>query len=112
LPAAWLPETRVRIAAFRELAEAVTEKAVKKLETSWRDRFGRFPEPVEQLIRIARIKAHAMEAGIASVEIQGQRLMLNRNRDYILLEGKRFPRLAQASPAGKLKEAEEMLRAF
>jgi transcription-repair coupling factor (superfamily II helicase) len=112
LPAAWLPETRVRIAAFRELAEAVTEKAVRKLEASWRDRFGRFPEPVEQLIRIARIKAYAAQAGIASVEIQGQRLMLNRNGDYILLEGRRFPRLTQASPSGKLKEAEEMLRAF
>jgi len=46
------------------------------------------------------------------VEIQGQRLMLHRNGDYILLEGRRFPRLKAVSPAGKLLEAIEMLQTF
>jgi transcription-repair coupling factor (superfamily II helicase) len=49
---------------------------------------------------------------MSSVEIQGQRLMLHRNGDYILLEGRRFPRLKAASGAGRLAEANEMLRAF
>jgi hypothetical protein len=38
--------------------------------------------------------------------------MLHRNGDYILLEGRRFPRLKTASPVGRLEEAMEMLRAF
>jgi len=112
LPASWLEETKVRITAYRELAEAVTEKSLAALEKSWRDRFGRIPEPAARLIEIARIKALAAAQGIASVEIQGQRLMLHRNGDYILLEGRRFPRLQSASPREKLSEAVDLLRKF
>jgi len=112
LPASWLEDTRVRIAAYRELAGATTEKAVEALEKSWRDRFGRLPDAAAHLLQIARIKALAAREGIASVEISGQRLMLHRHGDYILLEGRRFPRLKAATPAAKLAESIAMLRAF
>jgi transcription-repair coupling factor (superfamily II helicase) len=112
LPASWLAETSTRIAAYRELSEAGTEKAVDALEQSWRDRFGRLPEPTINLLHIARIKALAAAERIASVEISGQRLMLHRGGDYIMLEGRRFPRLKAASPIGKLTETMEMLRAL
>jgi transcription-repair coupling factor (superfamily II helicase) len=110
LPASWLEETRIRIAAYRELAEAGTEKAVAALEQSWRDRFGRLPDAAANLLHIARIKALAAAQNIASVEISGQRLMLHRNGDYIMLDGRRFPRLKAASPATKLAETIAMLR--
>ncbi|MFT4175043.1 MAG: transcription-repair coupling factor [Luteolibacter sp.] len=112
LPVGWLAETKLRITAYRELSEAGTEKAVAALEKSWRDRFGRIPEAAENLIKIAQIKALGGAEGISSVEIQGQRLMLYRNGDYILLEGRRFPRLQSASPAGKLAEAVKLLQNF
>jgi transcription-repair coupling factor (superfamily II helicase) len=112
IPAGWLPETKLRITAYREISEAGTERALDALEKSWRDRFGRIPEAAARLVEITRIKALAAAQGISSVEIQGQRLMLHRNGDYILLEGRRFPRLTAASPADKLVEAVEMLRAF
>jgi transcription-repair coupling factor (superfamily II helicase) len=109
LPAAWLTDTSTRIAAYRELSESGTEKSVDALEASWRDRFGRLPEPAENLLAIARIKALAARQRIASVEIQGQRLMLHRNGDYILLEGRRFPRLQSEAPRKKITEAIELL---
>ncbi|MEY4243083.1 MAG: hypothetical protein RLZZ245_668 [Verrucomicrobiota bacterium] len=112
LPASWLEETKVRITAYRELSEAATGKALDALEKSWRDRFGRIPPPAARLIEVTRIKALAASEGISSVEIQGQRLMLHRNGDYILLEGRRFPRLQSASPQGKLSEAATMLQNF
>lgn len=112
LPASWLEETKVRITAYREISEAGTEKALAALEKSWRDRFGRIPDAAARLIEITRIKALAAAEGIASVEIQGQRLMLHRNGDYILLEGRRFPRLQSASPQGKLSEAFTLLQNF
>jgi transcription-repair coupling factor (superfamily II helicase) len=110
IPANWLSETSTRIAAYRELSEAGTGKAVDALEASWRDRFGRLPEAAENLIIIARIKALAVGENISSVEIQAQRLMLHRGGDYILLEGRRFPRLKAESAHGKLTEAVEMLQ--
>ncbi len=112
LPAAWLEETKVRITAYREISEAGTEAALNALEKSWRDRFGRIPDAAARLIEIARIKALAASEGISSVEIQGQRLMLHRNGDYILLEGRRFPRLQSASLRGKLTEAMTLLQNF
>ncbi|MES2476480.1 MAG: transcription-repair coupling factor [Verrucomicrobiota bacterium] len=112
LPAAWLSETKLRITAYRELSEAGTEKAIDALEKSWRDRFGRIPDAAARLLLVARIKALAAAEGISSVEIQGQRLMLHRNGDYILLEGRRFPRLQSASPQGKLSEAVGLLQNF
>ncbi len=112
LPAAWLEETKVRITAYREISEAGTLKAIEALEASWRDRFGRIPEAAARLLEITRIKALAAAEGIASVEISGQRLMLHRNGDYILLEGRRFPRLQSASPQGKLSEAVTLLQNF
>jgi transcription-repair coupling factor (superfamily II helicase) len=112
LPAGWLEETKVRITAYRELSEAGTEKAIAALETSWRDRFGRLPDAAQRLLEITRIKALAAAQGISSVEIQAQRLMLHRNGDYILLEGRRFPRLQSATPQGKLAEAATLLLNF
>ncbi len=112
LPAAWLEETKVRITAYREISEAGTLKAIDALEASWRDRFGRIPEAAARLLEITRIKALAAAEGIASVEISGQRLMLHRNGDYILLEGRRFPRLQSANPRGKLTEAVTLLQNF
>ncbi len=112
IPAGWLQETKVRIAAFRELSEALTPKAVETLEKSWRDKFGRIPDPAANLVKIAQIKALAAAEGITSVEIQGQRLMLHKNGDYILLEGRRFPRLQSAAPGGKLAEATTLLLNF
>ena len=103
LPSSWLAETKLRITAYRELSEAGTLKAIDALEKSWRDRFGRLPEAASRLLEINRIKALAASEGIASVEIQGQRLMLHRNGDYILLEGRRFPRLQSARPMRKLR---------
>jgi transcription-repair coupling factor (superfamily II helicase) len=64
------------------------------------------------LITVGRIRLVAAGKGVASVEIKGQRLMLQRGGDYIMLEGRRFPRLTSVEPKKKLHEALEMLRAL
>ena len=112
LPPDWLAEPRLRITAYRELAEAVSVKQVDALEASWSDRFGKLPAAAGHLLQIARIKALAGANGISSVEIQGQRLMLHRNGDYILLGDRRFPRLESAKPKAKLVEVIRLLRDF
>jgi len=112
LPAGWLEETKLRITAYRELSEAGTPTAVRELEASWRDRFGRIPDGAANLLQIAHIKALAAAANISSVEIHGQRLMLHRNGDYILLEGRKFPRLKAADHREKLRETISLLENF
>ncbi|MDX1679631.1 MAG: transcription-repair coupling factor [Akkermansiaceae bacterium] len=110
LPSSWLEETSLRIAAYKEWSEARNLKAVEALAKTWRDRFGRLPDPVENLLTISRIKAMAASRGIDEVEIIQQRLMLHRGGDYILMEGRRFPKLKAIKPAAKLDETLAMLR--
>ncbi len=112
IPTSYLSDAKLRIHAYRELAEANTPKAIDTLEKNWIDRHGRLPEPVKNLLTIARIKAEAAANGVASVEISRQRLMLQRNGSPILMDGSRYPRLTKTKPGEKLAEALEMLRNF
>jgi transcription-repair coupling factor (superfamily II helicase) len=112
IPTSYLSDAKLRINAYRELAEANTPKAITALEKNWQDRHGRLPHPVQNLLTIARIKAEAASNQITSVEISGQRLMLQRNGSPILMDGSRYPRLTKTKPAEKLEEALEMLRNF
>ena len=55
------------------------------------------------------IRITAAHARIDAVEIRGDRLILTRRREPILLDG-RHPRLLATDPAGRLREAAEFLK--
>jgi len=110
LPTAWLSEARLRVSAYRELAELASERELDQLADRWQDRFGRLPDPARQLIEVNRLRVLAAGRNISAIEIRGQRLMLTRNGDYIMLAGRRFPRLKETKPESKLAEAVHMLR--
>ncbi|MEM1085126.1 MAG: transcription-repair coupling factor [Verrucomicrobiota bacterium] len=112
MPGTWLSETRLRIAAYRELAETLTEADLDKLAASWADRFGKLPEPAANLVDVTRLRLIGSAKSVASIEIKGQRLMLQRNGDMIMLEGRRFPRLTSTAPDEKLAEAIAMLQSL
>ena len=104
LPANYMPEARLRISAYKELAELISLKELKALRARWQDRFGKAPRPVLNLLLATELKLTAAKANISSVEIREQRLMLTRNGNYIFLTGKRFPRLDATNPLGKSKK--------
>jgi transcription-repair coupling factor (superfamily II helicase) len=110
LPTGWLPEARLRVSAYRELAELAGERELDQLAERWEDRFGRLPDPVRHLIEVNRLRVLAADRSITAVEIRGQRLMLTRNGESIMLAGRRFPRLRKTNPEAKLAEAIHMLR--
>lgn len=70
------------------------------------------PTPIQNLLTIARIKDEAASNQITSMEISGQRLMLQSNGSPILMDGSRHPRLTKTRPGEKLDEVLEMLRNF
>ena len=112
LPASYMPEARLRISAYKELAELTNQAELKKLTTRWVDRFGKPPLSTTNLLTATSIKLAAAAAGITAVEIQEQRLMLTRNGSYIFVNGKRFPRLESITPSDKLDEALKMLKSI
>lgn len=111
LPISWLDSTRLRIDAYRELANTRTTRDVDTLHAQWKDRFGTLPPEAENLLLCQKIKITASQARISQVEIAGQKLMLTRNRELILLNT-RFPRLKKTKPATKLAEALAFLETF
>jgi transcription-repair coupling factor (superfamily II helicase) len=111
LPPAYLPEAKLRIEAHRLLAAAPDIGAIEKLAESWRDRFGPFPPEVRNLLSLERIRRAAAAKGITRVETKGDRLMLTRRGDFLLI-GHKFPRLTASKPASKLSEILRFLEAL
>ncbi len=92
IPGDYMPEARLRITAYRELAEASQLSDLESLREQWTDRFGRLPESVEHLIICTEIKIRAALKGCSSVEIQDGKLKMMKNGKFIQINGK-FPRL-------------------
>jgi transcription-repair coupling factor (superfamily II helicase) len=112
LPSTYMPEARLRISAYKEVAELISSKELKALKTRWTDRFGPPPPAVAHLLSATAIKLAAAQSGINTVEIREQRLMLTRNGSYITVSKKRFPRLTETTPEKKLNEARQMIESF
>ncbi|MCP4848668.1 MAG: transcription-repair coupling factor [Verrucomicrobiaceae bacterium] len=111
LPASFLPEAALRINAYRQLSELDNIKELKILIRQWRDRFGPPPRAVDHLLRCTELKLAASGAGIQSVEIDEDKLMLTRNGQYVLIEGK-FPRLKGNKVEERLKNALILVKKF
>lgn len=109
LPQSFMPEPAHRIMAYRNLAETITLRELNALHSEWRDRFGKPPEPVENLLLVHEVRVRAAHAGISSVEIPDDRLMLMRNGGYLQMNG-RFPRLTGATPVARMNKALEFMK--
>ena len=111
LPTTYITEAQTRIQAYRALAEVTTQEQLDRLRDIWRDRFGRLPEAAENLLVLGAVRLVATARNITRLEVRERKLMLTRGGDYVLIGGK-FPRLAAAAPAERLREMLAMLRKF
>ena len=109
VPANYVSDTGLRIKAYREIAEISTRDQFDRVQREWRDRFGKFPQAVDNLFLFAEIKLAAAKAGISRVEVRERKLMLTRRGEFILVDGK-FPRLV-AKPT-HLGEVLELTKKF
>jgi len=103
LPAAYIPDSRTRIACYRRLAEAEDREAIDRLRKEWRDRFGPLPAQAENALMAATIRIEAARRKIMMVEVRERRLMLTQRRELLQKDG-RFPRLTAPDPDSSLRE--------
>lgn len=111
IPYDYIAESKLRVDAYRKLAQATESKTVAALRTELRDRFGALPEAVELLLQLQELKVLAADKKITVLETREDRLMLTRNQDYIMLDG-RFPRLSKKTAKGRLSEIKRLLMAL
>ena len=71
LPHEYVPGERLRLEAYRRIAEATDEAAVAAVRDELTDRYGPLPAPVENLLSVATFRAHARKAGLTEVTVQG-----------------------------------------
>ena len=109
LPASYVEEPKLRIQAYRQLAGIARPEELESLQATWRDRFGRLPDAVENLLELTRIKLLAASRHVQQIEVRGAKLMLTRGNDFVLLGGK-FPRLTSRNPVSKVRQVCGLLK--
>ncbi len=101
VPHDYVPEERLRLEAYKRLAAAQTEVEVDAVEEELIDRYGQFPEPVANLLAVARFRIHARASGVTEVVAQGSFVRLTP----VELADSRAMRLARLYPGSLIKPA-------
>ncbi|MGB6003146.1 MAG: transcription-repair coupling factor, partial [Ornithinimicrobium sp.] len=74
LPHNYIPGERLRLEAYRKLAQVRDDDEVQAIKAELIDRYGEPPEQVLTLLEVARLRTVARAAGISDVALQGQRV--------------------------------------
>ncbi|MFP3991956.1 transcription-repair coupling factor [Streptomyces sp. E11-3] len=71
VPHDYAPGERLRLQAYRAIASANTEEDIKAVREELTDRYGKLPEPVENLLLVAGLRMLARACGVAEIVLQG-----------------------------------------
>lgn len=72
VPHEYIAHERLRLEAYRKIADATTAAALDEVRAELVDRYGLLPEPVENLFEVAAFRNLAREAGLTDVTAQGK----------------------------------------
>jgi transcription-repair coupling factor (superfamily II helicase) len=103
IPAAYIADGRLRIQAYRKIAEAAELGDLKALRREFRDRYGKLPRMLELLLQCAEVRIRAGDAHIETVETREDRIMLSQ-RGVLFQVGGKFPRMTGPTPEARLAE--------
>jgi transcription-repair coupling factor (superfamily II helicase) len=101
LPHDYVPGERLRLEAYKKLAAVVDAHELADIEAELLDRYGPLPEPVRNLVEVARLRTVARRAGIADISVQGNFV---RFGPVTLRESQQL-RLQRVYPRSLVKEA-------
>jgi transcription-repair coupling factor (superfamily II helicase) len=109
IPTSYVTDSTLRIQAYRTLAGVTSREQLDRLRKEWRDRFGKFPGAVDNLLLLTEIKLSAARASLTRVEVREAKLMLTRRGDFILVGGK-FPRISTDRIERQLAEVLDLIK--
>ncbi|MEI6108483.1 MAG: transcription-repair coupling factor [Actinomycetes bacterium] len=101
LPHDYLPDERLRLEAYRRLANARTNDEADQVVEELIDRYGALPKPVAALISIAQLRVLLQSAGITEVIAAGKSVKLSP----VELPESRVMRLNRLYPGSSIKPA-------
>jgi len=74
LPHDYAPGERLRLQAYRSIASVNSEEDIAAVRAELTDRYGKLPEPVENLLLVAGLRLFARRCGISDITLQGQNI--------------------------------------
>ncbi|MFM8773988.1 MAG: TRCF domain-containing protein, partial [Actinomycetota bacterium] len=101
IPHDYIAEERLRLEAYRRLADAATATDVDAVAEELLDRYGPLPDPVSALLEVARFRGRARAAGLDEVVLTGSQVRFHPAE----LPESRALRLARLYPGSIVKPA-------
>ncbi|MEU3554596.1 transcription-repair coupling factor [Streptomyces fragilis] len=74
VPHDYAPGERLRLQAYRSIASANSEEDVAAVREELVDRYGKLPEPVENLLLVAGLRMLARSCGVGEIVLQGNNI--------------------------------------
>jgi transcription-repair coupling factor (superfamily II helicase) len=71
VPHDYAPGERLRLQAYRSIAAANSEADITAVREELTDRYGKLPEPVENLLLVAGLRLLARKVGVSDITLQG-----------------------------------------
>ncbi|MEV6262296.1 transcription-repair coupling factor [Streptomyces sp. NPDC051784] len=71
VPHDYAPGERLRLQAYRAIAAANSEEDIRAVREELTDRYGKLPEPVENLLLVAGLRMLARACGVGEIVLQG-----------------------------------------
>ncbi len=81
LPENYLPDVHERLSLYKRLAATKNDNEIDLIEEEILDRFGNYPQPVQNLIDLTKIKNRLTELGVKKVEINNRSGWLEFDKD-------------------------------
>jgi transcription-repair coupling factor (superfamily II helicase) len=74
VPHDYAPGERLRLQAYRSIAAVNSEEDITAVREELTDRYGKLPEPVENLLMVAGLRLLARKVGVSDVTLQGNNI--------------------------------------
>ncbi|MFN8076765.1 MAG: transcription-repair coupling factor [Kineosporiaceae bacterium] len=101
LPHEYVPGERLRLEAYRKIAEVGSSEQLEAVREELLDRYGPMPDPVVTLLEVARLRLLARQAGLTEITVQGTQVRFTPME----LPGSKQLRLQRLYPGATIKES-------
>ncbi|GAA0681134.1 transcription-repair coupling factor [Kitasatospora atroaurantiaca] len=105
VPHDYAPGERLRLQAYRSIAAVNSEEDIVQVREELTDRYGKLPEPVENLLLVAALRLYSRRCGIGDITLQGANI---RFGPVELRESQQL-RLNRLYPRSQVKAAAQQL---
>jgi transcription-repair coupling factor (superfamily II helicase) len=101
IPSDYIPDQNLRLRIYRRLADLQYTSEIEPLKTEFLDRFGKFPDEVDNIFYLIEVKLLAEQAGLTSIGVEGRQFVLRFPPPAKDSSLKTLPRLSGSLRAGK-----------